>query len=315
MHKIKLRAAYNATLLNFIDNVSQWDEFVSSYSNQYYKKHYKLTSKDQVILDSYAKIRKYLDWEKEIELFNWAYNNFPNTKEFNGLLNLIKYFENKTNNKNITLKSELNQATKKLKDLIPDIEKSLQDLNIEETLRKFAKLLKSNSSKKPLICYLTYSPDKTKTQGGANGDGIYTEVSVNTNKDNQITQTIETIVHEYLHKEIHPGDYFRKLAKTYKKNIYLKKFTNIYPDIYHQFTEEAVVYTICDCIIFNHDPKKQLVRYKKDDPEQKHEYSLWKAVCGIEPILKSYTQNNQDKKETLKKLDLFFTKYTSTSKG
>jgi len=304
MSRLYIRVSYNTTLFSFVDSLSTWDHFVSKHINKYFHDNYGIGSQDQKLLDQYAQIRRQLNWEKEIDLFNWAFSGYQDHPGFNELLPAIRYFETKKNNTGVSLKFEIEKETKKLSQIRSDVEKRFEKLCSENTIKVFTSLFGNSSQSKLIPCYLTYSPDIHATQGGANGDGIYTEVSTGLNKNLQINETISVILHEYTHKTLKPGEYLRKRAKIKKDNIYDNEYSSIYPGPYSAFVEEAIIYTICDVFTLGTDPLEQRNNFiDRNDNEMK---IIWQSVHDISPILHSYLIGADTSTDTFNLLDNYF---------
>lgn len=303
MRKIGIRVHYNVTLFCLVDSLSTWDHFVNDHIRKWFEQKYGVTPEDQEILTSYADIRRKLEWEKEIELFNWAYAGFPENEQFSPLLPFMTHFEMKRDGKDSTLQSELEQATDQLATLTGPVEKKWKDFTVTELSQKFARLFESPSSPDVLPCYLTYSPT-THVQGGANGEGIYTEVVLTLPQSVQISESAGVILHEYLHKVLQPSRFFLNLSK----EVYEKEYSEIYRDSYAGFVEEVIIYSLCDVLTLKKDPLERAQRYAE---KNNHEMAiLWRSVHDVVPILNAYDANGQ-KAEVIEKLDTYFRKLVS----
>jgi len=297
-------------LFNFVDTLSQWDYFVGQHIRQYYKENYNLDENDKKQLKEYAKIRKKIDWEKEIALFNWAYDGFTPHTEFSTLESTLKHFETKTSKNGQTLKLELEEATQQITDIAKDIQQRFNEQQIEKTIRDFAVLFNSPLSNEPLPCYLTYSPFDESTQGGANGDGIYAQVSTSLQRDNQVQITIETVAHEYMHKVLNPGRYFKEHSDDAKRKMYNTKFPEIYPDELYQFVEEVIVHSINDVLTFGIDPIEERDyydgAYKDDEERRKQVVTLWQAISDVSKILGEFKDGKIGEEEVKERMERYW---------
>lgn len=303
MQDIKILTSYNVNLTNFVDLLSQWDYFVTDTVFNYFEVRYRLTDEDKKHLKAYAELRKILGWSEEINLFNWAHANFPQDTKFTPLLEHIRYFESRISTHQTTLQVELSTATENIQQSISKLTKVFKSLDLENLITRFSKVFASDNKKGTLPTYITYSP-VTTTQGGANGQGIYTQMIINGKiTDGILFSTAAVIAHEYLHKELTPGNYF---AKNYgKESLYNQIFEAIYPDVYSNFVEEVIIYAIADVIIEKQDPLVVLQRYKTEDKDLQTIY-LWETVVKVTPILIDYLEEKLSVEEARKKLDIVF---------
>lgn len=305
MRTCNFRLSYNVNLFNFVDSLSRWDYFVGRHVGTYFEKYYRLNSEDREILANYVKARKPLGWGAEMELFDWAFKDFPSHGQFNQLLNALRHFEQKQDQNGMLLKAELENATERLEAVIVQIERNFRNLKVGETVKKFGPLFHSPNRSGVLPCYITYTPYKDSSQGGANGDGIYTQVSIDLPTSVQVKQAGAVLAHEYMHKELNPGRYFKALG-----GIYLQSFPHLYPDNYYQFTEEVIVYSLNDVLTFDVDPEQKRTHYASkyaDDPANKtHFAALWQTVGEVAPILAKFKDQQASITDTQNQLEEFF---------
>lgn len=310
MRKLDFRVSYNVVLFNFIDALAKWDYFVGGHIRRYFEKYYGLDDKDISILEEYAKIRKDLGWRREMDLFDWAFNGFPEHPEFTALKSAYPHFEQKADKNGMVLKSELEHATEGIKKIEAQIESRFHELDIEERIRLFIDVFESPAKTGSLPCYLAYTPYPDSSQGGANGEGIYTQVHPDIDPDIRVKEATATLSHEYMHKELNPGRYFQFHPDAEKREVYNSKFKQVYPDEYYQFIEEVVVYTLNDVITFHTDPLQRRDRYadkyKDDTDRMNHFVALWQAAHDIQNILRDFEAEKIDKQEATDRLDKYF---------
>ena len=124
--KLDIRIDYNSNLFHFVDYLSQWSEYVDKDALSFYEKYFNLTEQDKKMLNKYSFARKKLGWEKEIDLFNWAYSEFTvdstTPKEYYELKSVIEYFSNKRD-EHKTLEQLLKEEYSNLVSLEPQIKK------------------------------------------------------------------------------------------------------------------------------------------------------------------------------------------------
>jgi len=206
-----LRIDYNVNLLHFIDHLSQWSQYTGDDAKKLYLKYFEITDQDQKMLDEYSSIRNKLGWEAEIDLFNWAYNNFTidnqdsvrNTlksiQDLTDLKFIIEYFSKRKSDKtnlDAILKqkfSELSDMSAKIINYASNVEKDIE--NIKPYINIWVDEV--DFSKYPV--YLCFSHCENSSHGGANGPGIYSEFDM-TKKEKSIGNGFNIITHELLHK-------------------------------------------------------------------------------------------------------------------
>ena len=200
---LDVRIDYNVNLFHFVDHLSQWSQYTGNDALKLYEKHFELTSTDKEMLDKYSTLRNKLGWEEEINLFNWAYNGFEINdsikSEYDELKIVVDYFINREN-ENITLEEILKKEYSKLLALEPQIKK--YSIEIEKTFSEIKPYLtiwtqKPDYSKYPV--YICFSHSDNSTNGGANGNGVYSEFMVNDEQDG-IRIGFLIITHELTHK-------------------------------------------------------------------------------------------------------------------
>ncbi len=291
MRKLEIRTSYNVTLVHLVDSTSKWDRYVESYAFDYFQKEFGITEQDGMYLADYVKIKKPLGWENETELFNWAYSNFPQSRKFDKLLPIIRYFEERKNRDGDTLKKLLVRITSQ-------IEKNnytqISDVFAKEwviSVKKCIELFGSETNDEVLPCYLLYSADEKSTVGGANGDGIFLEL---TSKDISEKKFLNDVVlHEFLHKQVTPRKYFEQNVKLFRENPKLDASRLGYPDRFTRYIEEVVVYAICDTISGSKKTRaEKIASYtERKRPEM---VALWKGIADIMPVLKNYLLGKVD---------------------
>ncbi len=304
---LKIVVDKNVMIINFIDSLSRWDYFVSEHIYEYYKDKYGISTSDEASLNLYAEIRKSFGWQSEIELFEWAYGGFQTDSKFAELIGTIDHFKS-----NKTLMSEIDSAYNHILKIKQDILLFYEEKDIRNIVELFSGVFDISWDLKEIPAFLTYSPLEHSTQGGANGDGIYTQVPNSKDTDLQILRAGSTLFHEFLHKAIHPGTYFK--ARLNKDGFYSSKKEDIYPDEFSSFVEEVIVYSLSNVITFRENPDDRIKNYEKKLSDTKRHFEiLWSVIKEAVPVLESFMRKELNKEGLLQKLDKLFRKYKSAT--
>jgi hypothetical protein len=212
-----LRIDFNVNLLHFIDHLSQWSQYTGDDAKKLYLKYFEITDQDKRMLDEYSSIRNKLGWEAEIDLFNWAYNNFTidnpdsventlkNIQELADLKKIIEYFSKRKNDKADLYKilkekfNELSTMSTNITDYASVVENDIKKIKpyINVWVNEF------DFNKYPV--YICFSHCENSTHGGANGPGIYSEFDT-IKKEKSLASGFNIITHELLHKITPIGD-------------------------------------------------------------------------------------------------------------
>lgn len=269
-----------------VDSLSRWDYFVAPNIREYFEKNFYLTSKDAEQWSKYAEIRKKLNWEEETNLFEWAYQDFPNHANFSPLLNYIIHFESKKNRADQTLKEILTARLSEVEPIKKRLEEELPLFIYDKSFEKAQSLFPDPTrTDKPISVYLACSFDES-CQGGANGDGMYSEIP--TKEPNR--HLLTTFTHEYLHKVLAIHKYLGNIRDGVLNNFYNTIIPSVSPDKLAMFFDEVIVYSLSDVITFNEDPKKQIARYRDGGNRirnQRRTY-LWEVVIKTAPVLREF---------------------------
>jgi hypothetical protein len=299
MREIDLKTNLNVILYNFVDHLSKWDYFIASHILEHYKNNYKLSSVEEKYLEKYRVQRKEFNWEAEAELLKWAFDGFDKESRYSPLLPTINHF--KENNE---LMNELKNGLLDIENVKDEIEVEFKNRKVEELIEVFS-VFETNPHEGVLPAYLVYSPWEGKTQGGANGDGIYTQVPRTGNRELQVIRSASTVFHEYLHKELNPGRFFRENKN--QDGFYSSKHKEIYPDAIEFFVEEVIVHCLSNVMTFDESPDFQIQNYsRKEEVGDQHFVFLWKTIKEVWPVLKEFREGEILKSELILKLDEYF---------
>lgn len=233
--QLKIRIDYNVNLFHFVDHLSQWSEYTGDDAEKLYTKFFIITDEDKGMLEKYSASRNKLGWGAEIDLFNWAYNEFNidstliqgsseeiDYNEYAELKSVIEYFSKRSNGK-ISVENILKEKYSELLKIKVDIEQyasNLQNifLDINAYLYLWIDSGKIDYSKFPI--YICFAHNENSTHGGANGAGVYSEFEYNKGKEGVING-FDVITHELVHKITNIGHYLIEFIKN--ENIYTKE--------------------------------------------------------------------------------------------
>jgi hypothetical protein len=175
-------------------------------------------------------------------------------------------------------------------------------------IQKCIELFESEANDGVLPCYLLYSVDEKQAVGGANGEGIFLEL---TNRDIAEKKFLNDVVlHEFLHKQVSPHKYFKKSVKLFRDKPELEARKLGYPDRFTSYIEEVIVYSLCDIIRDNKKtPTDKIAFYtERQRPEM---VSLWKGIGDVMPMLRDYFLGKYDIPSTRKLLEDYFVRKAS----
>lgn len=309
MYQLVLKTNYNVLLWHFVDSLSEWDFFVPDITKVFFKENWNYNTIDEENISKYAKLRKPMGWGDETNLFNWAFDGFPINKQFSVLLPPIRYFEERRNRKGKSLKDYIKF---KYHDVVKGkmyIENRIQKENINDIVLRLLQLFDSSTKNtRQIDAYLAFSPRKNLVQGGANGEGIYTEIP-----PNEYDIAYETLIHEFLHTAVFPRDYFMNISEKKLRKFYRTTVESVYPDPIACLAEEGVIHTTSDVLLFHDDPQQKIRKAKKRIDEGStravSDLHLWNLIVLIIPTLEKYLSGKSDVDETRKQLDTEFQKY------
>ena len=320
--KLNIRIDYNVNLFHFIDHLSQWSEYTGDDAEKLYTKSFIITDEDKRMLEKYSASRNKLGWNAEIDLFNWAYNEFNidstlvnrvfKKNDFNEYVNLksiIEYFSKRSNSKT-SVENILKEKYSELLKIKPDIEQYTSYLHntfldINAYLNLWIGSEKIDYSKYPI--YICFSHNENSTHGGANGAGVYSEFDYNKGKEGVISG-FDVITHELTHKITNIGDYLiefikndslyteRTLSFLKRNNLTQKKLLEIFESIdtlglgnpEFMIFEEINVHFIAPVIIRNFSDEKisQIFNHFKTNGIRERERTWY----GIQIFKKEYEQ-------------------------
>lgn len=130
-------------------------------------------------------------------------------------------------------------------------------------------------------------------QGGANGNGVYVEVSLPIVEEH-MHSTFQLLVHEAFHRIIDPSQTFDVWSDVLPED-------KVYPHIeegnqpLNAYLEELVIRTISDVYTFGKDP--QGIYEDSADAGAKHSQA-WGHTVQFAPILVAYLEGKQSVAET-----------------
>lgn len=272
----------NISLWHLVDSCSQWDYYVGKHALRWLKEQTSFTSNDSENLEKYKEIRSKLGWGEETNLFRWAYNGFPNKAKYSELKPRIDHFRNrKLSTSDLTLIEFFENHSQIAENFVQKL-KSLYPQN-KVKIEKLSLLFPSDQ--KIVDCFLPYSSVTTGSQGGANGDGIYTEVSES--KDFIDSQVV--FEHEALHKLTEIPEYL------YKKDGNFWKQTDSYLIQNRAMAVNEIFAYAADLVIHQTNLEEQLKYAHSQD--KKELVFIWEVAAQIAPIMKHYLSDSLSLKE------------------
>ncbi|MCA9376943.1 hypothetical protein H6762_00750 [Candidatus Nomurabacteria bacterium] len=303
MGNIDIRTNLDVILMNYVDFISKWDYFVSSHVRESHEQKYGFSKEDQLLLDRYAEIRRVLGYPLEIELFDWAYGGFKEDARFQPLLEVIEHFRSDP-----VLMDELQESEKYNQKIKRMVEEKFDALSVDTLFERSQEIFKPEVLPDAIPAYLTYSPVLGSTQGGANGMGIYTQVSIDPDMEQEAGDCAGTLFHEYLHKALAPRKFFSKWNNG--DGYYGVTQPEIYPDQIADFVEEVIVHSLSNVITFGEDPKGKSDKYLNDESlskiERQHYFYMWRTVAQAVPILRDILNGDGKDEEQINRLDNLF---------
>ena len=321
---------FNTNFFHFVDNLSNWSPYTNKEGINLYSLHEEITKEDKKQLENYALFRKELEWENEINLFWWAYEEFTydaflkyidgeykyDKKEiYEGLKKTIDYFKTKAN-----VYKVLEEKFFKLSEKI-DLIKNEANF-IEEKLSRYNKILNIFGNSKdiysfPIFIFFEYN--KIFSQGAANGEGIYTEFNEDVDIK-QIQYKMGTIIHELLHKitnvEKIITEYVENNSQHFSNAVITEKGIDV-SFLYERETaelveevkvfEEIIMYLISDVYIRNRPIDKTIESYKHE-MRNKNVYRIWVGVKYFKPIFDKFLSDSIEEDEFMNLLVEIFIK-------
>ena len=112
---LDFRASYNSSLINMIECLSCWDEFVDEGIFKYFNENFVIDEATQKYITKYVEIRRPFGWENETAILNWAYEGFDKGSMFAGLLPSVEYLKTVKNTDGVTLFDFVKQYDRKNK--------------------------------------------------------------------------------------------------------------------------------------------------------------------------------------------------------
>lgn len=322
-HDLDIRIDYNVNLLHFVDHLSQWSQYTGDDAKKLYLTYFKITEQDQKMLEKYSSIRNKLGWEAEIDLFDWAYGNFEtqnspiDIQALTEIKNVIDYFAVRQNDKvklDMVLKGKFDELFS-LKSKILSYASSVQEniTQIEPYLNIWTNEI--DFQKYPL--YICFSHYENSTHGGANGQGVYSELDIS-NKEKGISRGFDTITHELIHKVTKISDKLieflendenyteyaqtfmdkHKLNKEKLVSIFESKDTEGYGNPEGKVFEEVNVYLFAPVMINQYDSLRITKTYEHYKQKEMKEFArTWHGVKLFKEVYDAVSITDYDKKE------------------
>ncbi len=193
------------TFFHILDSLSQWDFHTRKSIRKYYEKRFRLSSKDNELLEEYTKIRKKNGWG-DLDSYFYPFKNFKqveaklkkklNKREFSIIKKIINHFYN--NLHILYLESKLFLEKRKI-----ILEKEAKKHQLNLMIKEIAKFYESVAYPKKVYVHLVSGLNEWKSGGGAN---IFPKKHVvlepqNINKFDlqDIKLDLCVVVHEILH--------------------------------------------------------------------------------------------------------------------
>lgn len=295
MYKFNLLTNENVILLGLVDNLSDWDYFITDCQYDIFEQLFGKNTEDKIELKKYARKRRKLGWQYEIDLLTWAFKGFKKHTKFSILLPHLKYFRNRINLQNeLTVKKFLEDRVYENNQIIKKIETEIHSILTEQITEKIMLLFESQITNKTLPIYFTTSLRENSLQGGANGAGISIQVPPNSLATKNIALIRNTIIHEILHKLIDGKKYYKVFQIANKEDFFNQIYPNIYPNEIKGFFSEVIVHTLSECIFSNEDISLKLKHYKEqNNPKLGSMIQIYKCIPKVEKIIKEYITCNQ----------------------
>lgn len=293
MRKLEIRTSYNVLLMHQVDSMSKWSRYVMEHISADYKENWEYTDEDDTQLKEHAKKRQVFNWGRETDILTWAHEGFDTDSEFLTLLPHLRFFEERKNKKGETLKQVLLKALKAIELLRQEIALEMEKVDFEKYEKAFSPMIRDHQVNPdlPLPCYLTYSPAPEFSQGGANGDGLHTEVVLG--RENTVARAASIISHEYSHKLLPFRYYFFALSEQEQsKYPYNKEIERFYSGYLADFLDEILIYSINEVLMDGESPEEKSKYYSdqaKGGQAERHSQLalLWKGVALISPLVES----------------------------
>jgi hypothetical protein len=313
MRNIVIRTSYEVLLWHFVDTLSLWNVFVGRHMYVYFDEEFGINDEDLKRIQHYKEIRSKFGWYAESELFEWAYNKYPNEIDFDKLVEDLKYFENRISKSGVSLKDILIGRLGEIQDFENKglkFEKNFLEVDrIVSKINDFHEIeVSSQNLNRPIYAYLACSMSLNR-QGGANGEDIYSEVSKSSDFE-FLNKTVSTfLLHEYFHKVV---DSMNALIKLNNQFNYLNE--NIYPDTMASFFKEVIAHCAINVYMFKENPKLVLESFSESQRNTKY-YYLWESILLFEPMFSKYLDNKISTEVLKKKFILLSKKVIQGFKG
>ena len=298
----RLHLSEQASFLHFVETLSQWSPYCRDVDHGFLGIPEPGES-DEVWLQRYAAARRPMGYSAETDLFLWAESGFPLEGRSPGHVELkaaVDHFWGKPE-----FRDPLARRMKELERFRPSLEEELARLQSRtKALRGVADAFrtKETTRRKEVPIFVMYTLDPRLSQGGANGDGLYTSVDPRAPSEDMLRGQI---LHEYLHLALRPRERFRTFTESDPHmKAWHQALSSKAPDERGDdetcMLDEILVYALADTVLEGHDPEREMRIHANGGDKQM--VRTWDGVRILLPIIRGQLEKPLSSRDFLSQL-------------
>jgi hypothetical protein len=299
----RLHFSEQASFLHLIDTLSKWSPYCRDVDHGFLGIPEPGES-DRVWLERYASARRPMGYGAETDLFLWAESGFPLEGRSPGHLELkaaVDHFWGRPE-----LRDPLSKRMKELESFRPSLEEELARVQARvQTLRGVVDVFhtKETARRKEVPVFVMYTLHPRNSQGGANGDGLYTSVDPAASPEDALRGM--QILHEYLHLALRPRERFRTFTESSPRmKAWHQALSSKAPDERGDdetcMLDEILVYALANTVVEGRDPEQQIRNYANGGDKQM--VRTWDGVRILLPIIRRQLEKPSSSRQFLSQL-------------
>lgn len=284
---LRFHLSERASFLHFVDQLSRWSPYCNPVDLPYLGIP-TLGEADEVWLQRYAAARRPLGWRAQTDLFLWAEAGFPLEGRSPGHAEMkaaIDHFRAIPG-----FRSPLSRRMKEVESRRPFIDDEIARLQTGlKALRGVVDVFGAEQPRRreevPLFVMYNFKP--RSSGGGANGDGIFTELDLSASSADEPRPT--HLLHEYLHLALRPRDRFKAFtAASPELASWQQALSSSAPDERGDneaaMLDEILVHALANVVVEGRDPEGEIQNDARGGDKQR--VRLWDGVRILLPLIR-----------------------------
>ncbi len=300
---LRLHFSERAALLHLIDTLSQWSPYCTRVDHGFLGIP-ELAESDRLCLQRYAAARRPMGYAAETGLFLWAESGFPLEGRASGYEELkaaLGHFQ-----EDRRFRDPSSRRMSELERFRPLLEQEVDRLQTRmQSLQGVVGVLRTEemTGTKEVPLFIMYTLDPHASQGGANGEGLFTSVDPSDRSGDMLPAT--QILHEYLHLALRPRERFEAFAASDPHSTaWQQALSSVPPDERGDseacMLDEILVYALANVVVGSRDPETEMRAYASRGDKQM--VRMWDGVRVLLPIIRVQLANPQSSREFLSQL-------------